>query len=44
MAHPMDPVADYYTASKGHILALPELQNYQPHQSFKKSHVGSHLE
>ena len=34
MAYPMDSVADYYTPLKGHFAALPDLQNYQPHQSF----------
>ena len=29
---------------KGQPAALPELQNYQPHQSFNQSHVESHLE
>ena len=33
MAYPMDSVANYYTPSKGQLTALPELQNYQPHQS-----------
>ena len=44
MAYPMDSVADYYTAYKGQLAALPELQNYQPHQSFKQSHAESYLE
>ena len=26
------------------LAALPELQNYQPHQSFEQSHAESHLE
>ena len=29
---------------KGQLAALPELQNYQPHQSFEQSHAESHLE
>ena len=29
---------------RGNFAALPELQNYQPHQSFKQSHAESHLE
>ena len=29
---------------KGQLAALPELQNYQPHQSFQQSHAESHLE
>ena len=29
---------------KGQLAALPELQNYQPHQSFKQSHAESYLE
>ena len=44
MAYPMDSVPDYYTPLKGQLAALPELQNYQPHQSFEQSHAESHLE
>ena len=44
MAYPMDSVADYYTSLKGQLAALPELKNYQPHQSFKQSHAESYLE
>ena len=44
MAYPMDSVADYYTPLKGQLAAPPELQNYQPHQSFKQSHAQSYLE
>ena len=40
----MDTVADYYTPYKGKLAALPELLNYQPHQSFEQSYVKSHLE
>ena len=29
---------------KGQLAALPELQNYQPHQSFEQSHAESYLE
>ena len=29
---------------KGQLAALPELQNYQPHQSFEQSYAESHLE
>ena len=29
---------------KGQLAALPELQNYQLHQSFEQSHAESHLE
>ena len=29
---------------KGQLTALPELQNYQPHQSFEQSRAESHLE
>ena len=29
---------------KGQFAALPELQNYQPRQSFEHSHAESHLE
>ena len=29
---------------KGQLAALPEQQNYQPHQSFEQSHAESHLE
>ena len=29
---------------KGQLATLPELQNYQPHQSFEQSHAESHLE
>ena len=29
---------------KGQLAALPELQNYQPHQSFEQSHAESHIE
>ena len=31
----MNSVADYYTPSNRQPTAVPELQNYQPHQSFK---------
>ena len=34
MAYPVNSVADYYTHCKRQPTALPELQNYQPHQSF----------
>ena len=44
MAYPMVSVADYYIPSKGQLAALPELQMYQPHQSFEQSHGESHLE
>ena len=44
MAYPMDSIADYYTPKKEQLAALPELQNYQPHQSFEQSHAESHLE
>ena len=44
VAYPMDSVADYYTLQKGQLAALPELQNYQPHQSFKQSDAESYLE
>ena len=44
MAYPMDSVADYYTPLKGQLAALPELQSYQPHHSFKQSHADSYLE
>ena len=43
MAYPIDSVADYYTSQKGQLAALPELQNYQPHQAFEQSHAESHL-
>ena len=29
---------------KRQLAALPELQNYLPHQSFEQSHAESHLE
>ena len=29
---------------KGNLQRLPELQNYQPRQSFGQSHAESHLE
>ena len=35
MAYPVDSVADCYTPLKGQPTALPELQSYLPHQSFK---------
>ena len=44
MAYPSDSVADYYTPLKGQLAALPELQNYQSHQSFKQSQAESYLE
>ena len=44
MAYPMDSVADYKIPVKGQLAALPELQNYQPLQSFEQSHAESHLE
>ena len=44
MTYPMDSVADYYTPKKGQLAALPELQNYQSHQSFKQNHAESYLE
>ena len=44
IAYPMDSVAHYYPFKKGQLAALPELQNYQPHQSFEKSHVESQIE
>ena len=44
MAYPMDTIADYYTCWKGQPTALPELPNYQPHQSFEQSHADTHLE
>ena len=37
-------VADFTLPKKGQFAALPELQNYQPHQLFEQSHVESHLE
>ena len=40
----MNSVTDYYTPYKEQLAALPELQNYQPHQSFEQSHAESHLE
>ena len=41
----MDSVTDIITLpKKGQPTALPELKNYQPHQSFKQSHAESHLE
>ena len=35
MAYPVNSVTDYYSPKKGQPTDLPELQNYQPHQSFK---------
>ena len=43
MAYHMDSVSDYFTPQKGQPAALPELQTYQPHQSFEQSHAESHL-
>ena len=44
LTYPLDSVADYYTPLKGQLAALPEPQNYQPHQSFEQSHAESDLE
>ena len=44
MAYPIVSFADYYTPENGQLKDFPELQNYQPHQSFEKSHDESHLE
>ena len=30
--------------TEGQLAALPELQNYQPYQSFEQSHAESHFE
>ena len=37
-------IGEWPTPWKGQLAALPELQNYQPHQSFEQSHAESHLE
>ena len=44
MAYPVYSVADYCTPYKEQLAALPELQNYQSHQSFGQRHVESNLE
>ena len=44
VAYPMDSVTNYYSPPKGQPTSLPELQNYQPHQSFEQSQAESDLE
>ena len=44
MANTVDPVLSHHTCQERELAAVPELPNYQPHQSPKHSHAEDHTE
>ena len=44
MANPVDPVLSHHNSQERQPVAVPELPNYQPHQSAEQSHAEKHIE